>query len=386
MPWITTPPWQPGSQRLPCIALGKNQEISGGQPRPPQTTRNNTGSLDPFIPGGRQQEPREGLLNLSVCVNPTDVTLLDVTLEFIPGEDELDKRFRLFEDSLLVNSNPARLVPNQSYPFELTSGESNTFRFSIYAAEVVNNWFSVADIKVIANLCYDGEHTNRQQIRYTSEVNFRKGPIPPPASLKIENGTAIISFQGVPGSNCSCFSDCIPSSGIAVICPDKKVDIIRPIFANPDTCIEFTFTIVDASGNTYIFIVPVIEGIIPMRPSVVLQSSSVREISIGLPLASRNFSNIEKCISHYQVEKYIGSESNREILVDWHKLPKTIIGNVESSYGNTITDRKIISGLAHGYRVRYKGTYGDFSQWSDWTKITPTHMSENNNIDDEVDF
>lgn len=387
MPWLNYDPWNESWKRAACVALGRN--YIGGRILGPTSPGRIIGGPGGGPGGSGGSGFGNGEISVYICTVDGSPTVIEITLVFIPSEPDLGKSLRLFQDRVMVNNIPLDRISNQgsTYPFYIGSSDKNVFTFRINAASIPN-WYSLTAVPIKIDICYDGDQYNRQAIVYTIETVFNKGPQSPPVSLSIiDNNFIRISFKGIPGTSCTCLSDCIPSSGLNIICPDNEFDIIQQISVNDERCTLFSFTLEDSNGNTNTITIPIVQFVRPLHPSVVVRGPKpTRHIVVGVPPISYIFVDLQDCVTHYQVERYVGSEGNKALIADHIPLfPYNIrSGMMLANSSNVITDNDVHTNIVHAYRTRFLGKYKDWTQWSNWTTVTPTVLTEDYVSDDEI--
>lgn len=377
MSWLNYDPWNPSLRNAPCIAIGRNSINSGGG-------RGGPGG-GPGGTGGRRVNSNPGRIECLACLSPSNANILDVTLTIYPGLDDLNQSYSLFENRIFINGYSVDIISDSSYPFIVNTSQKISFIFQVNAGNRIPNWSSTNNLNISVFLCKTGEHFNRSKIIYTHIFSYNKGPLSPPVSIRIDGNNAILTFKGLPGTSCACYSDCIPSSGLNIICKDSPIEVTEKITTSDDRCMDFDFIFTDSNGNENSFTIPVVKKVKPLRPFLTLKGPKPnRRLIIGVNFLTYTLRDIYECISAYQIERFIGSEKNKEIFSDWKKLTSfkrgTILGDSEGIH----TEDRLKTQVKYGYRVRYKGLYGDISEWSDWSTITPTVLSEDNQNDDAI--
>ena len=371
MSWLDYDPWNSALKSAPCLALGRNS-IRGG------------GSGDPGGGGGGVGQ-NSGRISFTACLSPENQNILDITLSFYPSLPDINKTYRLFEDRIFINNYPVSIIPQNDYPFVIHSSSKMIFKFQVNAGAILPDWFSTNVLNIVLFLNEAVHYMERAKIVYHSTYLYNKGPSKPPVSIRVDGNKAILSFKGLPGTSCGCYSDCIPSTGLTILCKDEPFEIEQEITTSDDQCMQFSFVFTDANGNQNNFTVPVVSKVIPLKPFLTLKAPKPnRRNIVCVSFLSHTLRDLYDCLDSYQIEKYIGTEKNREIFSDWKPVLSNKKGTIISDAEGTHMDDHIKTGVKYGYRVRYKGVYGDFTEWSDWTTITPTQLSEDNQNDNAV--
>ncbi len=189
---------------------------------------------------------------------------------------------------------------------------------------------------------------------------FEKGLTPPPFKLEHHESSSVVRvvFEQTELAKCICEIACQKAGTVTKpFCPedeDYSETFTTQVFLEDDaTYLSFLFT--DALGNQTTIVVPSLLKTIPGVPVTAVDGAS---ILVGVGLASRNGTSLKDAITHYQIERYVRNETNKTLWVDW-----TPIGLMPGTH----TDRNVISGVTHGYRVRFRAAFDNPSRWSDWT-------------------
>lgn len=211
----------------------------------------------------------------------------------------------------------------------------------------------------------------------SSEFTWEKGLLPTPYTIAYEQGVLKVYFQYLGLADCSCNIQCVTPSGVNTdlnFCPNdvQAVNITKDLDGDP-----FTFNIIvrDTIGNTSTLDVTTLINVIPSSPILNLYEPSNQVIRNEISINRLSIRGISVFDADYQIIKYVDSPSSYVIWKDW------------SARGwNTFTDYDIKPGHIYGYSVRYKGKYGDISEFSPWATINTTRQAYSVEIDNGLQF
>jgi hypothetical protein len=170
-----------------------------------------------------------------------------------------------------------------------------------------------------------------------------------------------IQYLSVDGLPCSCAINCVdPTSDDfdVVVCEDQVQTISTSstsIIGDP-TNVSITFK--DAVGNTTLFGVHSVVGVIPKTPGSLLKSGP-SHVQVVPFYSSINEKAIQKENVSMQVWRYVGNPGNGHVWKDW-----------SSKLWNTFYDKDIEPGTTYGYAVKFKGEFNEESYMSSWSVIT----------------
>lgn len=372
MSWIQNPPWPTNTNRLPCIAAGFSQQntvpnrqtntISSG----PSASINDSG-------GGSTDPSTNGILTATLCVSASDPDQIIVTINFIPGTNDIGKTYRLFNDKISIDSYYCAAVSGMPTEFSVYDLAPIQWSTIIWGYNLTN-WTSATNMTASISFCESLYYQQSSRIVYNIQVEFQKGPSLSVNGIEIlENGKVVIIFNSPENGNCSCFSTCLPSSGIQLICDGKQTSVVGNVPEGSNSPYIFRFTLVDSNNHTNEISIPTIAHIEPMCPLLSLESvKPIRNVKIAIPRMSTSFSSLNNYVTHYQIERYSRVRENKNLICDWTSLND--LSNSEIFYDTILYDY-----TEYGYRIRYLGPYKDVSQWSEWVTIYVHKNTENMN-------
>jgi hypothetical protein len=199
----------------------------------------------------------------------------------------------------------------------------------------------------------------------SKELAWEKGVLPTPYTLSYENGVLKVYFQYLGEGNCACQIQCVTPSGVSSdinFCPDdiQAVSITKELNGDP-----FTFNVLlrDGIGNTSTLDITTLINVIPISPIVSIEEVSSRRFRAQISINRLNFRGISVSDADYQIIKYTDTPENYVVWKDW-----SIRG------WDTFMDYNIKEGHTYGYAVRYKGKYGDISEFSPWAVVEAVNI------------
>jgi len=214
---------------------------------------------------------------------------------------------------------------------------------------------------------------------------FSKGYTPPPFQISQDEDTlkVKVKFELSPFTEtCHCNIEC--TTGALVYEEDTSVDPSGE-FCPADEELEVTlsgvlfkdyeptdliFNFTDASGNTTQLIVKSIATVIPIAPLALVVEQTIRDyVQVGVLRLSYTSVNLSEAIHQYQVQRYVGDPANSKLWIDWTTIPT---GTHFQRHGKDLLewDRDVRPGVEYGYRVRFRSTFDQASQWSAWRSVT----------------
>lgn len=218
-----------------------------------------------------------------------------------------------------------------------------------------------------------------------SVYNFEKGYTPPPFSITgFDEGDGIrINFNKASGiEECTCAIECVgvpsvidPDNTTGVFCP-ASIDYVYDLSItnlNSGDISSFTFTFIDANGNTGTLDVNSLVNTKAQSPSrVVGKENSHYYVELGIPFSSISGKNLKPYVDHYSVEMYENNTGNARTLYGWSRFdsfssPTHILGRKQE-----VITTKINSGMEYGFRVSYRSMYDEVSIASDWVTAKDT--------------
>lgn len=229
-------------------------------------------------------------------------------------------------------------------------------------------------------------------VRSAWEV-FDKGPTPPPfyfeTSLDGNSAYYSIYFNNFTASNCPEFS-----CNLQCLTQDITINQTSGSTANFSYCANgekpryfftaefssnlqrestpaiFNFSFVDQLYNTKELTVNSISFVKPLSPTVVKVADQGKPlVYLGVPFRTINHTKLTSDdIDCLMVQKSYNGLSAPETLVSW-------IGKDSNYHEGIFTDRQIETGNVYNYRIKYKNTYKEETQWSDWATIALTGSS-----------
>jgi len=375
--WKSTPPWSYNTSRIPCIAAGFN--IPAGNPV--VVTSSGSGPIGWNPNGNNPGDPRDpggvipGYIDCVACIDPMDSDLIILTTTIQPASDEAGKTFRFANDQIRVDDSycPKTEAYSEDYPFEVEN-DAVVYRSKFSVGSIVPEWTSKNKFLVSVDLNYSENYQSSIGLVYAFQFLLEKGPeLSVNGITLLSNNRVQISFSPPESGNCSCFSTCLPDSGISIICNGKETTSIHDI--EPSTYSIFSFNLTDSNSHTNEITVPVVANMDPLIPVIGVQTlKPERRAVIGIPFLNSIFEDIQSYVKGFQVERYLNEPSARKIISDW----------TNDNIQNLVYDTSLKSGNTYGYRLRYLGKYGDFSKWSNWTTVQIDTDNTNNQIDNCV--
>ena len=212
---------------------------------------------------------------------------------------------------------------------------------------------------------------------------FDKGYTPPPFKLVQDEATGLVTvtFEKTTfTSTCKCRIVCETSAlvfdnadpeepaPVGSFCPADQgfQATLNDIVFSPDEPTVLSFLFQDVKGNESTVEVHSLLTVIPQRPLGLTKTYDNQMVTeVAIPLYSAAFVDLRDVVDQYQIERYEGSPSNRQIFVDWTHTRG--YGTRERAHW----DRAVRAGVTYGYRVRFRTAFDNPSPWSGWLTVTP---------------
>jgi len=194
----------------------------------------------------------------------------------------------------------------------------------------------------------------------SATVTYGKGVTPKPYKMFFDpNSNKLkIQYSNLGSNPCPCAINCVTPSeeefGLT-ICTDEIQEInvdATNIFGDPTNVLV---TFLDPVGNKTNFSIESMINVVPHKLSALEQSNPPR-IEVALFYMSVNMTRITASKVQYQIWKYKGNPDSAEIWKDW-----------SNENWSTFYDQDIETASEYGYAVRFKGEFGELSEFSDWT-------------------
>lgn len=366
MTWINRPPWNFNVNLLPCIAAGVYYQGSGPI-QPSNSSRAVRNYLEYIL-----EDANRILRSISGngCLDLASPYSLYLTLEIDPAIVDIGQSFRFYQDNILVNDYP---INTNGSTFTLTRDEKFIYRIKIDGLSKINNYLNlqVLDIKVF--ICKEAEYQEENKILFDCRFQINKGPSLDISNIYIENNVVTFAFNNANISNCTCSTNCLPVSGIGIICNDQSSSVQYRLVK--DRFNLFNFSIKDSQNNTKNISIGILTNAIPRKPFVSMFCLKEKQIAIIAGDRKSIYNeNMIDYIKFFQVERFIENENNSKIILDWTDI------NISDHYN----DESILPEKTYGYRIRYMGAFGSISKWSDWTISESKKNYISMQIDDEV--
>jgi len=358
------------------------------------------------IPNNRFQNP-EQLNSLAGVSASRSLRLADQTVEFITSCQDPNNPSLVFiefslagivsympvikilevdgDNSFETNTVVARIVTNdtRSIPLPIaTNNGSLNGKILVDFGSAIPNFLAAQKItfklEMIPQVAIIPGTTVPTTLIYKEYV-WEKGVLPTPYTLSYENGVLKVYFQYLGEGNCACQIQCVTPSGVSSdinFCPDdiQAVSVTKELNGDP-----FTFNVVlrDGVGNTSTLDITTLINVIPISPIVSIEEVSSRRLRAQISINRLNFRGISVSDADYQIIKYTDTPGNYVVWKDW-----SIRG------WDTFMDYNIKEGHTYGYAVRYKGKYGDISEFSPWTSIEANYTQDSTIIvsEDNIQF
>lgn len=227
---------------------------------------------------------------------------------------------------------------------------------------VISNFVSANTIKF--KLILEGAVPQSYGVDFTPNNPERlyvwnKGRFPSPVNLTYVNGSLIAEFSNPGATDCSCNLTCSIPSGVDIdltLCPDQKQSVVIYTGGLSGQAQYINLTFRDSIGNeSYINIQSLIDSSI--LPLTVSHNVAPFRNDIFMNRTLINGDTISTD-SQFQIWKYEGTSKNYKLWKDWSSR--------DWSY---FVDYDIIPGQTYGYSVRFRGAYGDLSNFSTWTTV-----------------
>jgi len=191
---------------------------------------------------------------------------------------------------------------------------------------------------------------------------FVKGMSPTPYNIYYDSTTGKIKIQYLDMGEvpCLCSINCVnPTSDDFNLtsCNDEVQEIsidANTTLGDPSLA---TITFIDCIGNTTYVNVNAMVNVEPIQMTVLKSEEPLRN-NITFSYISINSTIISNEGLSYQIIRYISNEDNLKILKDW-----------SSDAISSFIDADILPGKTYGYRVRFKGEFGDISKSSQWATV-----------------
>lgn len=215
-------------------------------------------------------------------------------------------------------------------------------------------------------------------------IEMSKGYTAPPLTVSSDPESGDVTIKFTPGDFvkiCSGSIQCLANS-LAVYDADTQlgtfcasdteflVTLSSQQFSENEPLV-YSFTFEDAAGNETSVTGFVILGIVPMRPIALVEtgSSGRKNILIGILPFTQSTYDLRDIADQFQVQRYIRNESNAHTFIDWSDLSSGGL-QARNPAERIHLDRDIIQGVQYGYRVRFRTSEDDVSEWSAWTTVS----------------
>ncbi len=364
MSWIRTPPWNHNVNLLPCIAAGIYYQGGGALQRTTSTIGHHN-----YLDNLNRPSIERSIIGRG-CISQESPYSIYITLEIDPDSIDVGETFKFYQNKILVNNYS---IDTDNASFTVTKDEIFTYLIKLDGLDKIEDFLSLSSLDVKVFICKSAEYLEESKILFNCSFLITKGPALDVSSIFIENNILTISFNAASATNCTCSTTCIPISGIGIICNDKQTNLQYRLIQNALN--TFSFNLTDNNGNIKNIDIGILKNVIPNKPFVSVVQLKDRQIAIvsGNRKSTSNEA-LSSYVKYFQIERYIDSEQNRSIIYDW-------IDILNNDY---INDESVLPEKTYAYRIRYMGSYGDISNWSDWTISETSVNIASTWIDDEV--
>lgn len=208
-----------------------------------------------------------------------------------------------------------------------------------------------------------------------------KGYTPPPFKIVADQETGVVKVVFEPNpfsSTCNCRIECTTEGTlfdgtdqqVGQFCPeDEEFEVVlaSQIFdSGSPTTLAFTFR--DVYQNESRIEVPTIVAVQPVGVACLPETTDEdrrRNIIVAVRTFSHTFVDLRPIVVQHQIERYIQTPTNSHTWVDWTDSGP-FSSHLRDRHSNVYLDRDVRQGVEHGYRVRFRTTFQDVSQWSAW--------------------
>ncbi len=194
------------------------------------------------------------------------------------------------------------------------------------------------------------------------DYTFNKGYTEPPHSVEITDNGIKFKFSVASSGICNCYTVCGKET-VQGLCPDGSTFNLQIGSSALTTEIPFrqNVTLEDGLGNESTFVARSLHLVTPAGPTATHTPATATPITVTVDY-DKGIYTLSDDARWYKIERYIGSDNNRETLVDWTEVTGT------DSVSDPMT--KLLQGETYGYRVRLKTASGTESIWSAWSTVT----------------
>jgi hypothetical protein len=191
---------------------------------------------------------------------------------------------------------------------------------------------------------------------------FTKGITPKPYKIYFDPDTSILKIQytNIGDKPCLCAINCVDpeeSDFSLTICQDEIQEVSTENTSIVGDPANINITFLDSIGNKTNLNVHSMIGVKPTAPFA-LYKESPKRIETGFYYTTENLTVIKKHKVQYQIWRYKNNIDNAKIWKDW-----------SSSNASSFYDKDIRSGITYGYAVKFRGEFGEESDFSDWIEV-----------------
>lgn len=231
---------------------------------------------------------------------------------------------------------------------------------------------------------FPGDIDSRTDI-LSDSAEMSKGFTPPPLEITSDPDLGAVKIRFKSGDfvklcngNVQCLAQSLDildgSTELGKLRKDNdkfEVVLSGQVFSN-GTPLAYTFTFEDAAGNQTNLTGYVITAVVPKKPIAMSTASDADDrrshILVGAPIYSETSTDLRSIVTQYQIERYVRNPTNSNIWVDWVDIGSS--GPSLLSYKDRVHwDRDVLSEVEHGYRIRFRVSPDNVSQWSDWALV-----------------
>jgi hypothetical protein len=315
----------------------------------------------------------EKLTVVSVCQDPDNLSIIYIkaliqgVYTYTPTLTiEWGSKFQVFDSKYIPNWKGESV---ESFPINtLCSSKTVTLAYDIGSS--IDDFASLKEFNIKLTFIGSSDEILSNPVMSDTfkssnpgfEHLFIKGMSPVPYKLYYDDVTGKLKIQylGMGDTPCLCSINCVsPTSDDfnLTTCNDEIQEISvnsNSIVGDPSLA---TITFIDPIGNTTVIGINAMLNVEPIKMTVLKSEDPLRN-NITFSYVSINNTTISSAGLSYQILRYVSNPDNLSILKDW-----------SSDSTDSFIDQDILPGKTYGYRVRFKGEFGDVSKSSQWATV-----------------
>jgi hypothetical protein len=196
----------------------------------------------------------------------------------------------------------------------------------------------------------------------TASITYVKGIDPVPFALYYDSGSGKLKVQysNMGDVPCQCAINClVPTDddfGVT-ICQDEAQEIILDANSIVGDPTNITLTFNDTVGNSTSVDIHAMTNVSPLPPIALWQQNPTR-VNISVNFETIFGTSIRPDKVSYQIWKCKNNVDNATIFKDW-----------TSKAWTDVIDVDVVAGNSYGYAIKFKGEFGEVSNYSSWQTV-----------------